>query len=151
MLDLMSSMDQVIIKRLPIREIIEQPVNDAGLPCECIDEIFHEANPDCRYCNGTGIIKAEMSSEWTERMSGEKKVWVTNAKIIHDDTAVIYDDEEEEAIVSDIHGFFRPEEDIQVDDYVIPSGGKISYKVTLVQTVRTPDNVLLKDCSLEPA
>ena len=150
MLDIMSTMDQVIIKRLPFQEIKEQPVTDAGLPCICIDEIFNEPNPDCMSCDGSGVMKVDMDPEWITTTTGDKKVWVTSAKIIHDDAAVIYDDEDQE-VVSSIHAFFKPDEDIRVEDIVIPAGGKISYVVKWVETVRTPDNVLLKDCSLEPA
>lgn len=149
MLGLMSSMDQVIVKRLPLQEIIEQPVTDAGVRCECIDTIFNEANPDCENCGGSGIIKANMSPELITT-TGDKKVWVTSAKIIHDEAAVIYDDEDQE-VVSSIHAFFKPDEDIQVGDIVIPAGGKMAYVVRWVETVRTPDNILLKDCALEPA
>ena len=148
MLDLMSTMDQVIVKRLPLQEMTEQPVTDVGIQCECIDEIFNEANPDCLACNGSGLIRAEMSPEIITTTTGDKKVWVTSAKIIHDDAAVIYDDEETE-VVSSIHAFFKPEVDIQIEDIVIPAGSKVAYVVKWVETVRTPDNVLLKDCSLE--
>lgn len=150
MLEVMSTMDQVIVKRLPFQDIVEQPVTDAGLPCECIDSIFNEANPDCVNCGGTGVMKVEMTPEYITTTTGVKKVWVTSAKIIHDDAGVIYDDEDHE-LVSSIHAFFKPDEDIQVEDIVIPVGGKVSYVVKWVETVRTPDNVLLKDCALEPA
>lgn len=95
-------------------------------------------------------MKVEMTPEYTTTTTGVKKVWVTSAKIIHDDAGVIYDDEDHE-VVSSIHAFFRPDEDIQVEDIVIPAGGKVSYVVKWVESVRTPDNVLLKDCALEPA
>jgi hypothetical protein len=91
-----------------------------------------------------------MTPEYITTTTGAKKVWVTSAKIIHDDAGVIYDDEDHE-VVSSIHAFFKPDEDIQVEDIVIPAGGKVSYVVKWVETVRTPDNVLLKDCALEPA
>lgn len=95
-------------------------------------------------------MKVEMTPEWITTTTGPKKVWVTSAKIIHDESAVIYDDEDQE-VVSSIHAFFKPDEDIQVEDIVIPAGSKVVYVVKWVETVRTPDNVLLKDCALEPA
>lgn len=148
MLDVMS-MDQVIIKRLPVEEVIEQPVNDAGIPCDCIDDVFNEPSPDCRACGGTGLMRVELPPELVRRTSGEKKVWVTDAKIIIDGLAVIYD--EEEQVVSNIHGFFGPTEDIQVGDYVIPAGGKMTYVVRGVERVRSLDNIILQDCALEAA
>ena len=144
MFELMSTMDQVIVKRLPIQGIIEQPVTDVGIQCDCIDDIFNEPDPDCVVCGGAGIMKAYMSPEIITTTTGEKKVWITKAKIIHDDASVIYDDEEEE-VVSSVHAFFNPDEDIQIDDIVIPAGSKVSYVVKWVETVRTPDNVVLKD------
>lgn len=150
MLDIMSSMDQVIVKRLPVDEIIVQEVNDVGIPCDCVGDVFNESDPDCRACNGTGIMRAELPPELIRKTSGEKKVWVTNAKIIIDDTAVIYD-EEEEQVDSNIHGFFGPTEDIQTGDYVIPVGGKITYIVRGVDRVRSLENILLQDCALEVA
>lgn len=150
MLGLMSSMDQVIVKRLPLQEVTEQPVTDVGVRCECIDPIFNEPNPDCVNCGGSGFIKAMMSPEWVTTTTGDKKVWVTSAKIIHDEAAVIYDDEDQE-VVSSIHAFFKPDEDIRVGDIVVLAGGKVAYVVRWVETVRTPDNILLKDCALEPA
>ena len=48
----------MIVKRLPTVEVIEQPVSDVGVSCDCVDPVFNAPNPDCKYCNGTGIIQA---------------------------------------------------------------------------------------------
>jgi hypothetical protein len=136
------------MKRLPTVERLEKEVSDAGLPCDCADASFHEANPDCPYCQGTGIIKVDLPPEVVEIKTGSKKVWLTNAKILIDSAEAIYDDEED-LVISDIHAFFEPNEDVQVGDFVIPAGSKKAFVVRSVQTVRSLDNVVLIDCALE--
>lgn len=139
---------RVIMKRLPVIEVTHRPVNDAGIPCDCVDDTFHDANPDCPYCTGTGLMKVNLPPERIETSSGSKKVWITDAKIIKDSAEAIYDDEED-LVISDIHAFFSPNEDLQVDDILIPSGSTQSFIIRSVQKVRSLDNVLLIDCALE--
>lgn len=146
-------MEQVIIKRLPIQEISKlpsSPTSDVGTSCECVDGIFGSADPSCGFCGGTGVIEAVLPIEWVTKSTGKKKVWVTKATIVVDDASAIYDDEEE-AIISDIHAFFDPKENIEVGDLVIPSNSKTKYVVRDIQQVRNMKNVVMCDCALEIA
>lgn len=146
-------MEQVIIKRLPIQEISKpppSPTSDVGTTCECVDGIFGSADPDCGFCGGSGVIEAVLPAEWVTKSTGKKKVWVTEATIVVDDASAIYDDDED-AVISDIHAFFGPEENIEVGDLVIPSGSKTKYVVRDIQQVRNMKNVIMRDCALEIA
>ena len=141
-------MGRVIIKRLPIIEVIKQEVDDVGVSCECLDPLFHEPNPDCKYCNGTGIIKGFLPPEKIETKKGNKQVWVTSAKIVVDTAEAIYD-EEDEVMISDTHAFFEPNENLQIGDIIIPEGSRTSYIIKSVQSVRSLNNVIMIDCALE--
>jgi len=148
LLTLQGEMQRVILKRLPSVDVLEQEVSDAGLPCDCADERFHDPNPDCLYCGGTGLIKVDLPPEVVEVKTGNKKVWISEAKIIVDAADVIYD-EEEDIVISDIHAFFNPDEDVQIGDLIIPEGSKQVFNIRSVQQVRSLDNVVLIDCALE--
>lgn len=147
-LTLQGETQRVIMKRLPSVEILEKEVTDAGLPCECVDGRFHDPDPDCGYCGGTGIIKIDLPPETVEIRTGDKRVWLTSAKIIIDAAEAIYDDEED-VVISDVHAFFEPDEEVQVGDFMIPEGSKQVFIIRSVQKVRSLDNVLLIDCALE--
>lgn len=147
-LTLQGEMQRVILKRLPTVEVLEREVSDAGLPCDCTDGLFHDPNPDCGYCGGTGIIKVDLPPETIEIRSGDKRVWLSEAKILVDAAEAIYDDEED-IVISDIHAFFRPEEDVRVGDFVIPEGSKKVFVIRSVQKVQSLDNVVLIDCAIE--
>jgi hypothetical protein len=148
MLTLQGETQRVIMKRLPTVEVLEKEVTDAGLPCECTDQLFNNANPDCDYCNGTGMIKIDLPLETVEIRTGDKRVWLTNARIIVDAAEAIYDDEED-LVISDIHAFFEPDEEVQAGDFLIPEGSKQVFIIRSAQKVRSLDNVLLIDCALE--
>lgn len=147
-LTLQGETQRVIMKRLPTVEVLEQEVTDAGLPCECSDGLFHDPDPDCDYCSGTGIIKVDLPPETVEVRTGDKRVWLTDTKIIVDAAEAIYDDEED-VVISDIHAFFEPDEEVQVGDFLIPEGSKKVFIIRSVQKVRSLDNILLIDCALE--
>lgn len=147
-LTLQGDTQRVIMKRLPTVEVLEKEVTDAGLPCDCIDGVFNDPNPDCGFCGGTGIIKVDLPPETVEIKSGDKKVWLTNVKIIIDAADAVYDDEED-IIISDVHAFFSPDEDVQIGDFLIPEGSKQVFLIKSVQKVRSLDNDLMIDCALE--
>lgn len=144
-------MQTVIVKRLPMTEVVRsqtEPVVGTSRPCDCIDEIWGVPDPNCRHCDGKGVIDVIPSEQWSAVTSGEKCVWITSAEIVHDSADTISDDEEE-VMMSDIHAFFQPTEDIHIDDMVIPSGTQETYRVTYVQQVRDLNNTILLDCYLE--
>jgi len=147
-LSLQGETQRVIMKRLPTVETLEHNVTDAGVSCDCADGLFHDPNPDCGYCNGTGIIKVELPPETVEIRTGDKRVWLTDAKIIIDSAEAIYD-EEEDVVISDIHAFFEPDEEVQIGDFMIPEGSNKVFIIRSVQKVRSLENVLLIDCALE--
>lgn len=147
-LTLQGETQRVIMKRLPTVEVLKKEVTDAGLPCDCSDDLFHEPDPDCDYCGGTGLIKVDLPPETVEMRTGDKRVWLTNANIIVDAAEAIYDDEED-LVISDVHAFFDPEEEVQIGDFLIPEGSKQVFIIRSVQKVRSLDNVLLIDCALE--
>lgn len=137
----------MIVKRLPTVEVIEQPVSDVGVSCDCVDPVFNAPNPDCKYCNGTGIIQASLPPEKVQKKHGNKKVWLADATIIKNEAGAIYD--EEELVITDIHAFFHRNEDIQVGDLIIPESSKEVFVVRGVQKVRNTENIILTDCAIE--
>lgn len=144
----MHDADQVIVKRLPITEVVSaEGQTRHTIPCNCVDDIFHEADPSCDVCSGSGAVEIG-EPEFTVRESGEKKVWVTRAKIMHDSDDAIYDEDDDGG---NIHAFFSPDDDVREGDYVIPSGQQVTYVVCSIQDVRSIDNTIMRDCSLEPA
>jgi hypothetical protein len=139
---------QVIIKRIPTKEILQEPNDDTGAVCDCVEGVFHTPNPNCLFCNGTGVIKVELEPKWIVRVGEEKKIWVTNAQIVFDNMSSIYDDDEQQP-TSNIHAFFSPEEDVKEGDYIIPAGGSIVYIIETVEKVRSLENDVLTECILQ--
>jgi len=145
---------QVIVKRLPVIEstiIPSDDIIDIGIPCRCIDDIFNVAIPTCKHCNGSGILRPNVVSEEVITHSiGTKKVWITTAKVAIDNIQnVIFDDDDDDTMIADIHIFFNPQEDIMVGDIVIPTGQQVAYVVQHIQEVRDINNVLMIDCAAE--
>lgn len=145
---------RVIVKRLPVTEttvVQSDDIVDIGAPCNCIDDIFNVAMPTCKYCGGNGIIRPDMvTEEVITTTTGEKRVWITTAKIAVDNIQnVIFDDTDDDMVIADIHIFFEPSENIMVGDIVIPTGQQVAYVIQNVCDVRDINNVLMKDCAAE--
>ena len=140
---------QVIIKRVPQQHVVHDPEESMPIPCDCADPVFGSSNPSCKICKGTGKIQGYLPAESTIQTTGDKKSWISHAKITRETASVVFDDEEE-GTISDIHAFFDKDEDVLPNDVVIDSSTREVFIVVMVTDVRDFNNIIMKDCALEP-
>jgi len=128
-------MENVIVIRDPKRGIGSEPMR-----CVCVDRILGHANPACHYCMGTGEIAHSIDHAQTENQR------ITKAEMCFENALTIWDDEDEIPL-TDILAYFRPDDDVVINDIILYKGKQ--YEVLSADMMRGLNGDLLLCCALE--
>lgn len=117
-------------------------VGQTAISCKCMDTYTREHNPDCKLCNGTGIMKY-LSPE----IKAEGGQVLAKAEIVFESLLTMLEDDEP-IPVTDMLAYFHADQDVAVGDVVVYKSK--NYRVVEREDVIGVANDVSIRCCLEP-
>jgi len=110
--------------------------------CKCMDRFTREHNPDCRLCNGTGIVEYR-----SPEINQQGRQVLAKAEIVIENMLTMIEDDEPVPI-TDMLAYFHSDQDIAVGDVIVYQGKNFRV-VEREDVIGVANNVSIR-CSLEP-